>query len=75
MLTTNRAIDDALNEEPSFPGVPKGQPGSSGRPDSGSEEWDTSYSRQLLGRDFIGLKQSFRETEEYYQKKGWSFTA
>jgi len=67
-------VYDALNEEPAFPGVPKGKPGSSSRPDSGSTAWDTSYSRELLGREFIGLKETFRETEEYYQKKGWTFT-
>ncbi|KAF8601899.1 NAD(P)-binding protein [Ceratobasidium sp. AG-I] len=67
-------IYDALNKEPAFPGVPKGKPGSSGRPDTGALEWDTSYPRELLGKDFIGIRESFRETEEYYQEKGWSFT-
>ncbi|KAG9102531.1 methylglyoxal reductase (NADPH-dependent) gre2 [Ceratobasidium sp. 370] len=66
-------IYDALNEEPAFPEVPKGNPRSSSRPDSGSKEWDTSYSRKLLGREFIGIRQAFRETEEFYQKKGWAF--
>ncbi|QRV82057.1 NADPH-dependent aldehyde reductase ARI1 [Ceratobasidium sp. AG-Ba] len=66
-------IYDALNEYPAFPKVPRGNPRSRGRPDSGSKDWDTSYSRRLLGREFIGIKQSFRETEEYYQKKGWAF--
>ncbi|KAG8746266.1 methylglyoxal reductase (NADPH-dependent) gre2 [Ceratobasidium sp. 414] len=66
-------IYDALNEEPAFPEVPKGNPGSSNRLDSGSKEWDTSSSRKLLGREFIGTKQAFRETEEFYQKKGWAF--
>jgi hypothetical protein len=65
--------DDALNAEPAFPGVPKGKPGSSGRPDTGSIEWDTSYSRELLGKEFTGIKETFRETEAFYQEKGWSF--
>ena len=76
VLIANRnhlATDDALNEEPAFPGVPKGKPGSSGRPDTGAIEWDTSYSRELLGKEFIGIKETFRETEAYYQEKGWSF--
>lgn len=67
-------IYDALNEEPAFPGVPKGRPGTSDNPDSGSTAWDTSYPRELLGREFIGIKETFRETEAYYQEKGWSFT-
>ncbi|QRV82056.1 NADPH-dependent aldehyde reductase ARI1 [Ceratobasidium sp. AG-Ba] len=66
-------IYDALNENPAFPNVPRGIPGSHCRPDSGSEDWDTSYSQKLLGKQFIGMKQCFRETEEYYQKKGWAF--
>ncbi|KAF8601895.1 NAD-P-binding protein [Ceratobasidium sp. AG-I] len=64
---------DALNEEPAFPSVPKGNPGTSGRPDTGSTEYDTSYSRELLGKEFIGIKEMFRETEAYYQEKGWPF--
>lgn len=67
-------IDDALNELPAFPGIPQGNPGSSGRPDVGSTEWDASYAIELLGKGFIGLKETFRETEAYYQEKGWSFT-
>ncbi|KAF8601901.1 NAD-P-binding protein [Ceratobasidium sp. AG-I] len=66
-------IYDALNEEPAFPGIPKGKPGSSVRPDTGSTEYDTSYPRELLGKDFIGIRESFRETEAFYQEKGWSF--
>ncbi|KAF8601879.1 NAD-P-binding protein [Ceratobasidium sp. AG-I] len=66
-------IYDALNEEPAFPGVPKGKSGTSGRSDTGSIEWDTSYSRELLGKEFIGTRETFRETEAYYQEKGWSF--
>ncbi|KAF8601877.1 NAD(P)-binding protein [Ceratobasidium sp. AG-I] len=65
--------DDALNEEPAFPGVPKGSTGKGLRSDSGSTEWDTRYSRELLGSDFIGIRQMFRETETYYQTRGWSF--
>ncbi|KAG9079253.1 methylglyoxal reductase (NADPH-dependent) gre2 [Ceratobasidium sp. UAMH 11750] len=70
-----QAIYDALNEAPGFPGVPKGNSGSNNRADSGSKEWDTSYSRKLLGREFIGIKQAFRETEEFFQKKGWAPTS
>ncbi|KAF8601883.1 D-lactaldehyde dehydrogenase [Ceratobasidium sp. AG-I] len=66
-------IYDALNEDPAFPGVPKGNPGSVNRPVSEPEEWDTSYTRELLGRDFVGIQETFRETEAYYQEKGWSF--
>lgn len=65
-------LDDALNKEPAFPGVPKGNPGSV-RPEPGPKEWDTSYTRELLGRDFIGVRETFRETEAYYQQKGWAF--
>ncbi|KAF8601889.1 D-lactaldehyde dehydrogenase [Ceratobasidium sp. AG-I] len=66
-------VYDALNEEPAFPGVPKGKPGSFNRSSLEPEEWDTSYTRELLGKDFIGIRETFRETEAYYQEKGWSF--
>lgn len=66
-------MDDALDEEPAFPGAPKGIPGI-GRPqDSGSAERDTTYSKELLGREFIGTKQTFRKAEAFYQEKAWSF--
>lgn len=65
--------DDALNKTPGFPGVPQGNPGKGLRSDSGSTEWDTSYPRELLGKEFIGITQMFRETEAYYQDRGWSF--
>ncbi|QRV82104.1 NADPH-dependent methylglyoxal reductase GRE2 protein [Ceratobasidium sp. AG-Ba] len=64
---------DALNDEPAFSGVPKGNIGLNGRPDVGCEGWDNSYAKKILGREFIGLKQTIRETEEYYRSKGWSF--
>ncbi|KAG9121049.1 methylglyoxal reductase (NADPH-dependent) gre2 [Ceratobasidium sp. 392] len=66
-------IYNALNEEPAFPNVPKGSASAATHLDSGSSSWDVSFSKKLLGRDFIGTKQAFRETEEYYQKKGWAF--
>ncbi|QRW11045.1 NADPH-dependent methylglyoxal reductase GRE2 protein [Ceratobasidium sp. AG-Ba] len=66
-------IYDALNEDPAYPNVPQGEPGTGTNPDSGSSTWDVSLSKNLLGRDFVGIKQSFRETEEYYRKKGWAF--
>ncbi|KAF8601876.1 NAD(P)-binding protein [Ceratobasidium sp. AG-I] len=66
-------VYDSLNDEPAFPGVPKGNPGKGRRPDTGSTEWDNSFSKELLGREFIGTKQAFRETEAFYQEKGWSF--
>lgn len=62
-----------MNEEPAFPGVPKGNPGLEPIED-GLKFWDTTLSKKLLGREFVGAKQSFRETEKYYQEKGWSFT-
>ena len=62
-----------MNEEPAFPGVPKGKPGLKPVED-GLRFWDTALSKKLLGREFIGAKQAFRETEKYYQEKGWSFT-
>jgi hypothetical protein len=67
--------DDALNEEPAFSGVPKGKPGIGTRPDVGTNDWDTAYARELLGREFIGTKETFRETEVYYRNRGWSFLA
>ena len=66
-------IYDILNEEPAFPNVPKGNPGVGRNPDSGTAAWDTSYGKELLGRDFIGAKETFRDTEAYYRQKGWSF--
>ncbi|KAF8594883.1 NAD(P)-binding protein [Ceratobasidium sp. AG-I] len=72
-VPTWQEIYDALNEEPAFPGVPKGKPGI-GPLEDGLKFWDTRLSKKLLGREFIGAKQSFRETEKYYQEKGWSFT-
>ncbi|KAB5589485.1 hypothetical protein CTheo_7067 [Ceratobasidium theobromae] len=66
-------IYDALNEEPAFPGALKGNPGVGKLPDTGAAGWDTAYAKELLGRDFIGAKEMIRETEAYFQKKGWSF--
>ncbi|KAF8738272.1 hypothetical protein RHS02_05793, partial [Rhizoctonia solani] len=66
-------ICDALNEEPAFPGVPRGNPGVGKRPDNESLEWDTSYAKSLLGRNMIGARQMVRETAIFYQKKGWEF--
>lgn len=66
-------VDDALNEEPAFEGVPKGKPGLGASVEPGLKFWDTAFSKKLLGRDFIGAKESFRETEAYYREKGWSF--
>ncbi|KAF8736669.1 NAD-P-binding protein, partial [Rhizoctonia solani] len=61
---------DALAQ---FSGVPKGVPGVGTNPDTGSPSWDTTYARELLGREFIGTKDMFIETEEYYRQKGWSY--
>ncbi|KAF8594130.1 NAD(P)-binding protein [Ceratobasidium sp. AG-I] len=72
-VPTWQEIYDALNEEPGFPGVPKGKPGI-GPLEDGLKFWDTTLSKKLLGRELIGTKQAFRETEKYYQEKGWSFT-
>ncbi|ELU38115.1 Epimerase domain-containing protein [Rhizoctonia solani AG-1 IA] len=63
-------LDDTLAD---FSGVPKGNPGVGTTSDTGSPSWDTSFARELLGRDFIGTKESLVETEAYYRKKGWSF--
>ncbi|KAF8755602.1 NAD-P-binding protein [Rhizoctonia solani] len=63
-------LDDTLAD---FSGVPKGNPGVGTTSDTGSPSWDTSFARELLGRDFIGTKGSLVETEAYYRKKGWSF--
>ncbi|KAB5589491.1 hypothetical protein CTheo_7073 [Ceratobasidium theobromae] len=65
-------IYDILNEEPAFPGAPKGNPGV-GKLDTSAAGWDTRYAKELLGRDFIGTKEMIRETEAYLQKNGWSF--
>ncbi|KAG8716707.1 methylglyoxal reductase (NADPH-dependent) gre2, partial [Ceratobasidium sp. 394] len=64
-------IYNALNADPAFPNVPKGDPSAGTHADTGSNEWDVSFPKKLLGRDFVGAKQAFRETEEFYQKKGW----
>ncbi|KAF8596618.1 D-lactaldehyde dehydrogenase [Ceratobasidium sp. AG-I] len=69
---TWQEIYDALNEAPAFPGVPKGSPGNKPSED-GLKFWDTSFSKKLLGKEFIDAKDSFRETEKYYQEKRWSF--
>ncbi|KAF8755607.1 NAD-P-binding protein [Rhizoctonia solani] len=61
---------DALAQ---FSGVPKGVPGVGTNPDTGSPSWDTTYARELLGKEFIGTKDMFIETEEYYRQKGWSY--
>ncbi|QRW23237.1 NADPH-dependent methylglyoxal reductase GRE2 protein [Rhizoctonia solani] len=56
-----------------FSGVPKGSPGVGTTSGTGSPSWDTSFARELLGRDFMGTKETLVETEQYYRKKGWSF--
>ncbi|KAG8684270.1 methylglyoxal reductase (NADPH-dependent) gre2, partial [Ceratobasidium sp. 423] len=61
---------DALS---SFSGVPKGNPGVGTTTDTGSPSWDTTFARELLGRELIGTKEMLVETEDYYRKKGWSF--
>ncbi|CAE7117027.1 unnamed protein product [Rhizoctonia solani] len=61
---------DALS---GFSGVPKGNPGVGTTTDVGSPDWDTTFARELLGREFTGTKAMVVETEEYYRKKGWSF--
>ncbi|CAE6471759.1 unnamed protein product [Rhizoctonia solani] len=61
---------DALSQ---FSGVPRGVPGVGTTSDTGTPSWDTTYARKLLGREFIGTKESLIETEEYYRAKGWSF--
>jgi hypothetical protein len=73
MLIFYILLDDSLNADPAFPKIPKGNSGYGNHPDSGSSDCDISFPKKLLGRDFIGTKQAFRETEEYYQKKGWAF--
>lgn len=71
--TSWQDLYDILNEEPAFSGTAKGNPGVGRNPDSGTNAWDTSYAKELLGRDFIGARETFRETEDYYRQKGWSF--
>ncbi|CAE7117087.1 unnamed protein product [Rhizoctonia solani] len=61
---------DALS---GFSGVPKGNPGVGTTTDVGSPDWDTTFARELLGREFTGTKETIVETEEYYRQKGWSF--
>ncbi|CAE6480930.1 unnamed protein product [Rhizoctonia solani] len=61
---------DALS---GFSGVPKGTPGVGTTTDVGSPNWDTTFARELLGREFTGTKEMLVETEEYYRQKGWSF--
>ncbi|EUC54216.1 NADPH-dependent methylglyoxal reductase GRE2 [Rhizoctonia solani AG-3 Rhs1AP] len=63
---------DALS---GFTGVPKGTPGVGNTTDVGSPNWDTTFARELLGREFTGTKEMLVETEEYYRQKGWSFFA
>ncbi|KAF8704530.1 NAD-P-binding protein, partial [Rhizoctonia solani] len=67
-------IYNALNEEPAFPGFPKGRPGVGERHDIGSEEWDLSFTMSLLGREAIGAKETIREITAYFHKAGWRFT-
>ncbi|KDN45793.1 hypothetical protein RSAG8_04626, partial [Rhizoctonia solani AG-8 WAC10335] len=64
------ALDDALS---GFSGVPRGTPGVGNTTDVGTPSWDTTFARELLGREFTGTKEMLVETEEYYRKKGWSF--
>ncbi|EUC54215.1 NADPH-dependent methylglyoxal reductase GRE2 [Rhizoctonia solani AG-3 Rhs1AP] len=61
---------DALS---GFSGVPKGTPGVGNTTDVGTPSWDTTFARELLGREFAGTKEMLVETEEYYRQKGWSF--
>ncbi|CCO33188.1 NADPH-dependent methylglyoxal reductase GRE2 [Rhizoctonia solani AG-1 IB] len=61
---------DALSD---FSGIPKGNPGVGTTSDTSTPSWDTSFARELLGRDFAGTKEMLVETEAYYRKKGWSF--
>ncbi|KAH7320448.1 hypothetical protein B0J17DRAFT_685255 [Rhizoctonia solani] len=63
---------DALS---SFSGVPRGNPGVGTTTDTGSPNFDTTFARELLGREFTGIKATLVETEEYYREKGWSFFA
>ncbi|CAE6366972.1 unnamed protein product [Rhizoctonia solani] len=65
---------NALNEQPAFLGVTKGNPGLEKRPDNESEEWDASFAQLLLGRKLIGVKDMIRETAKYYQGAGWKFS-
>ncbi|CAE6434512.1 unnamed protein product [Rhizoctonia solani] len=67
-------IYDYLNEDPPFPGVPRGNPGVGKRSDTESSEWDMACPRFLLGRSMTGAKQTIRETAKYYQQRGWEFT-
>ncbi|CAE6435073.1 unnamed protein product [Rhizoctonia solani] len=63
---------DALS---SFSGVPRGNPGVNTTSDTGTPTFDTSFARELLGREFTGTKEMLVDTEEYYRKKGWSYFA
>ncbi|KAF8676861.1 NAD-P-binding protein [Rhizoctonia solani] len=67
-------IYNALNEEPAFPGFPKGRPGVGERHDTGSEEWNLAFTMALLGREAIGAKETIREIAAYFHKAGWRFT-
>ncbi|CAE6476773.1 unnamed protein product [Rhizoctonia solani] len=64
---------DTYNALSGFSGVPKGTPGVGATTDVGSPNWDTTFARELLGREFTGTKEMLVETEEYYRQKGWSF--
>ncbi|KAH7325291.1 hypothetical protein B0J17DRAFT_723064 [Rhizoctonia solani] len=66
-------IYDALNEEPAFPGVPKGNPGVGSRHDEESLVWDASFAKSLLGRNLIGTRAAVRESARYCQVQGLEF--
>ncbi|KAL5634396.1 hypothetical protein ACGC1H_002454 [Rhizoctonia solani] len=64
---------NALNEEPAFPGVPKGKPGVGQRPDDETSEYDMTFAKELLGRKLVGAKETLREAARYHQGAGWEF--
>ncbi|CAE6431438.1 unnamed protein product [Rhizoctonia solani] len=75
IVASEPSWQDAYDALSSFSGVPKGNPGVGTNPDTDAPGWDTTFARELLGREFIGTKEMLVETEEYYRKKGWSFFA
>ncbi|CEL60511.1 Putative uncharacterized oxidoreductase YDR541C OS=Saccharomyces cerevisiae (strain ATCC 204508 / S288c) GN=YDR541C PE=1 SV=2 [Rhizoctonia solani AG-1 IB] len=59
---------DALSD---FSGIPKGNPGVGTTSDTSTPSWDTSFARELLGRDFAGTKEIECMTDWEGIFKGW----
>jgi len=61
---------DGLNANPAFPNTPIGIPKAKGD-NSYPLSYDNSLAKKLLGRDFITLEKSARDTAAQFVEKRW----